>query len=252
MTNTFKKLILITLVLLTTSCLKQTESITPIAPIRTLAEIQREAMMSTAIMAAGNTELSKNSQVTLEKNTLDPSLFYLNLKFNIVDMDVFEKANIPNSFEQVGNSFLKIMAKIFFIFNDTRTVNIGKINFEIPDLNLDFGIVKSIMVKRIFIEYNKEFNESVGNKANFSFINSLDIAKVSGTNPLLFSYSKAQNKCNQRCLDFKIANGDLFDLIKNSSIIPVKPTLAISSLPAITDLRIDGQIEMQIGLKLPF
>lgn len=252
MTNSFKIIILVLIATISTSCLKQSESITPIAPVRTLAEIQREAMMSTALMAAGNNQLSKNSQVTLQENNEDPGLFYLNLKFNIVDMDIFEKANIPNSFEQVGNSFLKILAKVFFIFNDTRTVNIGKIDFEIPDLNLDFDIVRSIKVKRIFIEYNKEFNESVGNKASFSFINSLNIAKTSGTSPLLFSYSKAQNNCNQKCLDFKIVNGDLFELIKTSNIIPVKPTLAISSIPAITDLRIDGQIEMQIGLKLPF
>lgn len=252
MTNSFKTIILAFITILTTSCLKQTESITPLAPVRTLAEIQRETMISTAMMAAGNTKISKNSQVTLEENTQDSSLFYLNLKFNITDLDLYEKANIPNSFEQIGNSFLKILAKIFFVFNDSRTVKIGKINFELPDLNLDFDIVRTIKVKRIFIEYNKEFNESVDNKANFSFINSLDIARTSGASPLLFSYKKSQNKCNQKCLDFTIVNGNVFNLLKDSVIVPILPTLTISAMPKITDLRIDGQIELQIGLKLPF
>jgi hypothetical protein len=240
------------MVILNISCLKQSESITPIAKAQTLAELQRESMMNTALIAAGNTELSKSAQTSLETNTGDPSIFYLNLKYNIVNMDVYDTANIPNSFEQIGNSFLKAFAKIFLKLTGDRTVDIGNIDLLLPDLNLDFNIVKSLKVKRIYIEYNKEFNQSVGNKASFSFINSLDISKVSGFNPLLFSYRKSKNNCDMKCLDFTIVDGNIFNLIKNSKTIPVKPTLTISAIPSVTELKIDGQIEMQIGLKLPF
>lgn len=252
MANSFKVILLTSLVIFSSSCLKQTESITPLATVRTLAELQRESMMNTALMAAGNNELSKDAHSTLQENPVDPSIFYLNLKYNIVNMDVYEKAHIPNSFEQIGNSFLKAFARIFLKLTGSRTVNIGNIDLEIPDMNLDLQIVKSLKVKRIFIEYNKEFNESVGNQANFSFVSSLDISKVGGSKPLLFSYRKAKNKCNQRCLDFTIIDGNVFDLVKNSNVIPLKPTLSISAIPRVTELKIDGQIEMQIGLKLPF
>lgn len=252
MKNSVKLLFLTSVVMLASSCLKQTESITPIAEVRTLAELQRESMMNTALLAAGNTELSKSSRATVEENKTDPTLFYLNLKYNIEDMDVFETAKIPNSFEQIGNTFLKAFAKILLKLTGDRTVEMDNIDLDIPDLNLDFQIVKSLRVRRIFIEYNKAFNMSVGSKADFSFINSLDISRVSGTKPLLFSYRKANNKCNQQCLDFSIVDGNIFDLVKDSRIIPIKPALKISSIPDVTELKIDGQIELQIGLKLPF
>lgn len=252
MTNSFKIFFLTLVVSISTSCLKQSESITPIAPVRTMAELQRESMMNTAIMAAGNNKLSKNVQSSFEESKVDPTLFYLNIKYNVVNMDVYETAHIPNSFEKVGNSLLVAFARIFLKLTGDRTINIGQIDLDLPDMNLDFDVVKSLKVKRLFIEYNKEFDESVGNKANFSFISSLDISKVSGSKPLLFSYKKESNKCNQKCLNFNIVDGNVFELLKKSNTVPLKPTLSISTIPRVTELKIDGQIEMQIGLKLPF
>lgn len=252
MRNYVRALSLTLMVIFTSSCLKQTESITPLAPVRTLAELQRESMMNTALMASGNNKLSANVQSSFEVDKTDPSLFYLNLKYNVINMDVYQTANIPNSFEKIGNSLLIAFARIFLKLTGDRTVDIGQIDLELPDMNLDFQMVKSLKVKRIFIEYNKEFNQSVNNTANFSFVSALDISRVSGPNPLLFSYRKANNKCNQKCLDFSIVDGDVFELLKKSNIIPLKPTLSISTIPRVTELKIDGQIELQIGLKLPF
>lgn len=252
MKNSCKIIFLTSLVMFFTSCLKQTESITPIAPVRTLAELQRDSMMQTALMAAGNNELSKNARTTLEESNSDPSIFYLNLKYNIVNMDVYETANVPNSFEKIGNSFLKAFARIFLKLTGERTIELGTVDLDIPDLNLDFQIVKSLKIKRIFIEYNQEFNQSVNNQANFSFVSSLDISRVSGANPLLFSYRKTKNNCDQKCLDFSIVDGNILDLVKDSTTISLNPKLAISTIPKVSELKIDGQIEMQIGLKLPF
>jgi hypothetical protein len=235
---------------LSSSCLKQTESISPIAPVRTLAELQHESMMNTALKAAGNSELSTAAQATVDQNTADPSLFYLNIKYNIVNMDVYETAHIPNAFEQIGNSFLKAMAALFLKLAGSRTVNIGTIAVPVPDLNLDFSIIKSIRVSRVYLEYNKELQASTGNIADFSFINSLTIAKNDGS-PFL-SYTKANNKCQNKCLDFRIAEGNVLSLIKDVQSVKVKPTLSISSFPNIDELKLDGQIELQIGLKLPF
>jgi hypothetical protein len=50
-----------------------------------------------------------------------------------------------------------------------------------------------------------------------------------------------------------VDDGDVFTLIKNNSeSIILKPYLTIGKIPSITELRIDGQVELQIGLKLPF
>jgi hypothetical protein len=252
MRNLIKILLLATVAAFASSCLKQSESITPIADVRTLAQLQRESMMNTALLAAGNNELSTAANASLETNTADPTIFYLNLKYNIFNMDVYETASIPNSFEQIGNSFLKVFAKIFLKLTGSRTVNIGNVELPIPDLNLDFSIIKSLKVTRVFVEYNKAYDASTGNKANFSFVNTFDLSRVNGVNPLLVSYKKAKNTCLQKCLSFDINDGDIFELVKASKSIPLKPSLTIGSLPAVTELKLDGQIDLQIGLKLPF
>lgn len=207
-------------------------------------------MMNTALMAAGNNGLSDASQATVETSKTDPGIFYLNMKYNIVNLDVFDTANIPNAFEQIGNSFLKALAVIFLKIAGSRTIDIGTVDIPIPDLNLDFQIVKSIKVTKIYLEYNKDLEASTGNTADFSFINSLAVAKTDGSK--LFSYNKANNKCQEKCLDFTIVDGNIFDLIKDVKSVQVDPTLTISSFPKTSALKLDGEIDLQIGLKLPF
>ncbi len=249
--KSFGKILLLTSVIcLGTSCLKQTESITPLSDVRTLAELQRESMVNTALLAAGNNELSASTASTVEASKSDPTLFYLNMKYNINNMDVYQTAHIPNSFEQIGNSFLKALAVIFLKLSGSKTINIGTVDIPIPDLNLDFQIVKSIKVTRIYLEYNKDLMSSTGNVADFSYINSLNLARPDKSQ--LFTYNKANNHCQQKCLDFTIINGNVFDLIKDATSVKVNPTLVISSFPKISDLKLDGQIDLQIGLKLPF
>lgn len=236
---------------LTLSCLKQSESITPIAPVQTLAQMQREAMMATAL-TAGNSELSEAAKATIMESSV-PDVFYLNLKYNINDMDLYETADIPNNFEKLSNVFLRTLAKIFLKIKGSQTIDIDPVELDLPDMNLDFDVVKSIKVKRVFLEYNKAFDASVGNKASFSFLGSLNMNRVGKNKALLISYKKSANNCNFKCIDFKIDDGDIFQLLKNNSqSIILKPTISIVSIPKITDLRLDGQIELQIGLKLPF
>ena len=44
----------------------------------------------------------------------------------------------------------------------------------------------------------------------------------------------------------------MIDLLKPNTDIQVKPTLSVGSLPDVSDIKLDGEIELQIGLKLPF
>ncbi|MDD4974370.1 MAG: hypothetical protein PHY93_08450 [Bacteriovorax sp.] len=238
------------------SCLKQTESITPIAQPQTLAQLQREALMNTANLA-GNAELSNNAKASLESGS-DPSIFYLNLKYNINNIDVFEAANIPNSFEQIGHSFLSTIAKLVLSINGPRQIDLTPINLSMPDLNLDLSVIKSIKIKRIFLQYNKEMDSSSDFAADFSFIDTLELArevtvpKVGTVDTLLFSYRKIRNLCLSKCIQFDIVSDNILDLLRPNTTLKLKPALTISKLPAVTDLKLDGVIEMQIGLKLPF
>lgn len=207
--------------------------------------------MATAL-SAGNSELSEAAKATIEQST-DPEVFYLNLKYNIKDMDLYETADIPNSFEKLSNVFLKTLAKLFLKIKGSQTINIDPIELELPDMNLDFDVVKSVRVKRVYLEYNKDFDASVNNKASFTFLGNITMNRVGKNKSLLVSYKKINNNCNYKCIDFSIDDGNVFDLLKNNSeSIILKPALSIVSIPKVTELRLDGQIELQIGLKLPF
>ena len=253
----FIKIILLTItIVLLSSCLKQTEAISPIAKPQTLAELQKESLMNTASLA-GNAELSSSAKASLESAS-DPSIFYLNFKYNINNIDVFETANIPNSFEQIGHSFLASIAKLVLSINGPRQIDLSPIDLNLPDLNLDLSIVKSIKVKSIFLQYNKALDVNSDYAASFSFINSLELArevivpKVGTVDTLLFSYQKANNLCLFKCLKFNIMSDNLIDILKSNTPLKLKPSLSIGAIPAVTDLKLDGVIEMQIGLKLPF
>lgn len=241
---------------LLSSCLKQSESISPLAKAQTLAELQREALMNTANMA-GNSELSSAARASLE-TAQDPSIFYLNIKYNMKDIDVFEAANMPNTFEQIGHSFLQTLARFVLAIGGPRQIDINDIALTIPDINMDRSIVKSIKIKRIFLQYNQELDVQSDFSANFSFIDSLELTrevtvpKMGKVNTLFLSYRKIRNFCMYKCIQFDILEDDIIDILKPNTDVKLKPSLSIANLPAINDLKLDGQIEMKIGLKLPF
>lgn len=248
-------LVLISFVL--SSCLKQQESITPIAPTMTIAELQREALMRTA-EEAGHAELSSDAKATLEMSP-DPRIFYLNVKYKINNIDVFQAANMPNTFEQLGHSFLQTMAKVVLAVAGPRQIDINDIDLNIPSsLDLDRNIVKSIQIKRIFLTYNKDLDQNSDYAANFSFIDSLELSrevtvpKIGKTNTLFLSYRKARNFCMYKCIQFDILEDNLIDLLKPNTNIKLRPNLSIASLPAVNQLALDGEIQLRIGLMLPF
>lgn len=238
------------------SCLKQSESITPIALPATLAELQKEALTNTANLA-GNSELSTAAKASLETSK-EPGIFYLNIKYNIDNIDVFETAGIPNSFEQIGHSLLASLTKLVLSIKGPQKIDLTPIELNMPDLNLDYTIIKSIKIKTIFLQYNKEVDARSDYAADFSFIDTLELAreitvpKLGVVDSLLLSYRKTQNKCLYKCIQFDIQSDNILDLLKANSSMKLKPTLSISGIPAETNLKLDGRIEMKIGLKLPF
>jgi hypothetical protein len=165
---------------------------------------------------------------------------------------------MPNAFEQIGHTFLARLAKIILTVSGPRVINVNAFDLTIPDLNLDRNIVKSIKVKKVFLQYNKELDEATDYAASFSFIDSLELArvmnigKIGQVESLLLSYRKIHNQCLFKCMLFEIQNDNILDLLEPNSKLKLQPTLSIASLPAVTDIKLDGVIELQIGLKLPF
>jgi hypothetical protein len=255
--NLFNKIILLVfLMTITTSCLKKTESITPIAETKTLAELQKESLMAIATQA-GNSELSAAAKSTLEAST-DPTIFYLNLKYNLTDIDVFQVVNMPNSFEQIGHSFLLSMVKLVLAVGGPQEINMNSFELAVPHLNLDLNIVKSIKIKKVFLQYNSSVDLSSDYAANFEFLDTLEVARVVDTNnigrvdSLLLSYRSIHNRCLFKCIQFDIINDNILDLLSPAMPIKLQPSLSIKSIPDVTNIRLDGSIELQIGLKLPF
>ncbi|MBC7428523.1 MAG: hypothetical protein H7336_07930 [Bacteriovorax sp.] len=253
----FKFFLMMFVVLFSASCLKQSESITPIAPAQSLAELQREALTEVANQA-GSSALSADAQSSLAITASDPTIFYLNIKYNLKNIDVFEAANMPNTFEQIGHSFLRTVAKVFLAAVGTYNVSINDIDLAIPDIALDRSVIKSFKIKSIFLQYNSDIDIQSDYLANFSFVNTLELSrkvtipKVGDVETLFLSYRKKRNFCLYKCLQFDILEDNLIDILKPNTNIKLKPALSIGKLPAINDLKLDGIVEMQIGLKLPF
>lgn len=244
-------------IIIFSSCIKQSESITSLAPATSMAELQRESLMAVANLA-GQSSLSSDAQSTLALTASDPSIFYLNINYHLKNIDVFEVANMPNTFEQIGHSFLRTVAKFFLAAIGNYNVSINDIDLNIPDIAIDRAIVKSFKIKRIFLKYNDEVDIKSDYLANFSFVNTLELSrkvtvpKVGEIETLFLSYRKSRNYCLYKCLQFDILENNLIDILKPNSNIKLKPVLSIGKLPEINDIKLDGIVEMQIGLKLPF
>lgn len=244
------------MLLLLSSCLKQQESITPIAPVTTMAELQKE-MMERRALEAGNAELSYQAQAAYAQST-DPSIFYLTIKYNLKAIDAFEVAQIPNAFEQIGDSFLRAVIKVVLAVAGPRQVDIPAFELNVPDLELDRSIVKSIRIKRIFLQYNREIDAQYDYAPTFKFLDTLELAqevtvpRLGKVETLLLSYRKNRNRCLYKCMSFEVINDNVLDFFDREKLVKLKPSLTVAGLPEINDMVLDGQIELQIGLKLPF
>lgn len=243
------------LIILTTSCLKQTEKITPLAEPMTLAELQREQYQRLANQAGG-ARLSTGTSSSIERGA-DPRVFYFNVRYNIKDIDVFEMADMPNAFEQIGNSFLSIITRVV-LSAGPRQIDLDELVFDVPDVAIDRDTVVSVKIRKIFLQFAESVDVGSDFTANFAFIDSLEMSRQThvpgygNVDSLLFSYRKKQNKCFNKCLDFEVYTDNLLDLLKPGGQIKFKPTLSIASIPDIIDLKLDGQIEIQVGIRLPF
>lgn len=242
------------LLLLLISC-KIQETITPLAEPITLAELQREQLMK-EFEVQGKSSALNSTLTNIEFG--EEGVYYLKVRYNIDEVDVFETANIPNQFEALANSFMGTLARIVLGIKGSQQVDLDEYQLDLSDLQFDADIVRSVRIDRIFLKYADSVETDSDFLADFSFIENLELARpvtlpgVGIGEQLLFSYRARNNRCYYKCLEFEVHQDNLLKLIDQNQSLTLIPLLAIRNLPKVTDLKIQGQVDLHIGIKLPF
>lgn len=243
-----------TLLLLFVSC-KIQENITPLAEPITLAELQREQLIREFEVQG------KSSALNSTLNNIEfgeEGVYYLKVTYHIDEIDVFETANIPNQFEALANSFMGTLARIVLGIKGSQQVDLEEYQLDLSDLQFDSEIVRSVRIDNILLRYSDSVESNSDFQADFSFIENLELARpvvlpgVGVGEQLLFSYRARNNRCYYKCLEFEVHQDNLLKLIDQNQSLTLIPLLAIRSLPKVTDLKIQGRVDLHIGIKLPF
>lgn len=245
--------------LLLTSCLKQEESIQPLAEPVSLSESQR-------IMFQRITEESLGAQFTFDNPDYymfadDPDHFYLAVNYKFKDFslqELMEGTDSEGTLDILGSSFVRFFAKIFFGLGGKYNLDLDPVSLEIPFTNIDYDVVKEISMREAYFEYSERVKKLYGSKANFQWIKNLEISTPwtipGATDPLdvlIFSYDDFDNECFYRCLDMKIFTFDIIPFIDNRTHIDLNPDLTVQNLPP-DELEFTGHIRFLIKIKLPF
>ncbi len=243
------------IVCITVCSCKIQEKITPLANPITLAELQRE-QLEQELQIQGKTNATSSTIQSIEFG--ESGVYYLKVVYNIDEVDIFEVADIPNQFEQLANSFLGTLTRIVLGITGSQDVDLSEYVVDLSTLQFDSDIIRSIRIHKIFLKYSDEVERQSDFTADFSFVESLELAQpvfipgIGDGEKLLFSYRQRNNRCLYKCLEFEVHEQNLLTLIEEEQVLTLKPLLSIRALPKVTDLKIEGQVELQIGIKLPF
>lgn len=246
---------MILIVCITLFSCKIQEKITPLAEPITLAELQRE-QLEQEFLVQGKSNASSSTIDSIEFG--EKGVYYLKVTYNIDEVDIFEIADIPNQFEKLANSFLGTLTRIVLGLTGSQDVDLSEYVIDLADLQFDSDIVRSIRIHKIFLKYSDEVERQSDFTADFNFVENLELAQpinlpgIGKGEKLLFSYRRRNNRCLYKCLEFEVHEQNLLILIEDQQKLTLRPLLSIRALPKVTDLKIQGQVELQIGIKLPF
>lgn len=187
MQNSFKTLAFFVFLFFVLPAWSRRSRLPRIAKAQTLAELQREAMAITAL-TAGNSELSENAKSTLEQTKDAPDLFYLNIKYNIKDMDIYETADIPNSFEKLSNAFLKRWLNSSCASKDLSVCWDWSYWIRPPDLNLILRLLKVSKSNVSISNTTKNLINQLITRRVSAFVSGLDLNRVGRNKSLLLNY----------------------------------------------------------------
>lgn len=253
------RIALVIALLLFTSCLKQEESIDPIAQPVSISESQR-------LMFQRITQESLGSQFTFDSPDYylfddDPEHFYLKVDYKFKDFsleELLEGTDSEGTLDILGSSFVRFFGKIFFGLGGQYQLDLDSFDLDIPFTNIDYDVVKEISMRSAYIEYSESVKKRYGSEANFQWIKNLEISTpflIPGASTpldvLIFSYDDFENECFYRCVDMKIFTFDIIPFIDQKTQIGLKPNLTVQALPP-DEMEFTGHITFLIKLKLPF
>lgn len=251
-----KHLITLSLMLALSSCFKQQESIEPFVEPKSLSEIQRRMFAQVASSAMGENMNKHRPKYSFDESK--PDVFFIKVSYNFSNIDINSLGEGEGNFEFLANKFALFFAKAFFSMGGNYDVDLEEIELEIPELDIDRELITGIYLDNANIKYSNRTRHYLGKDANFSFIKSFEITapfEIDGHNQsldiLLFSYDAQKNNCDYQCVNFDIYTYNLLDMIGENTILKLKPSLTVQSLPANV-MEFSGSIDIVIELKMPF
>jgi hypothetical protein len=241
------------------SCIKQEESIDPIAEPVSISESQRLMFKRITRESLGAKFLFENPDYYMFAD--DPDHFYLKVDYKFKDFsleELMEGTDSEGTLDILGSSFVRFFGKIFFSLGGKYNLDLDAVSLEIPFTNIDYDVVKEISMRSAYFEYSERVKKKYGSKANFQWIKNLEIStpwQVPGAKDpldvLIFSYDDFDNACFYRCVDMKIFTFDIIPFIDNRTHIDLNPNLTVQNLPP-GELEFTGHITFLIKVKLPF
>ena len=261
-------------VCLLNNCSKK-EEIIAIAPPETASDTQKKdfKVKNTVIE---KTSLSQDDEVTPSSSepteqttevnpvTITPSyqrpddnLVWFNIKYDISKIHVNNPTNtgstVRNVISDIVNSFVEIAIKVGGDFSiDADPIHLPMIK------EFDLTVVKQLRIKRLYFEI-QEGDEN----AQMGFIKELNVNFLGSDNEnwkdsstivyktLSFNKILDQYGCDGKCLDFKISDQNLMDIINKHSEIFIQADLSIDTAPE-NSMTINGLIEFDVGMEWVF
>lgn len=191
------------------------------------------------------------------------SLFRARYNFN---SDVSSPTDIHLGVPVVGpviRSFTNSLGNLVLSTQNTRDVNLDQIPIEIPDI--DYDLVREVKITKIFFSVDKEFLGD--DDKSFQFIDNVsiyvpnddskvddreDLSKSGAVQLAEYDIKDRAYKCQSRkCMEFKIYDVNLIDVMKGRKILNVKPFMSIKKVPK-KKFKFSGYIEVEAKLFLPF
>lgn len=235
-------------VFLTVIGCSQKEEVDPLFESETIAEQQKRRASEGQFRGQGNPRPTEVKE--------DPSLFYVRGKYFIDPIEVNPAVDTPLIItDALLNTIVDIVVRIggqFEVESDPIPVDVSEIprdivkevyikgiNLKIADDDLGKDDANLKWIKRIKIEVEEDSDDGVKEVVVLRFDRKSDRARI---------ITKA---CKYKCLELETFPLNLMNYINEQDQFVVKPSIKLGSTPQ-EEFKITGEIQFQIGLKLPF
>lgn len=142
----------------------------------------------------------------------------------------------------------------------TNDVDLDDLPIDLPDI--DFDLVREIKIKKIFFTIDNTYLD-VG---SFKFIENIGIFIPNDNNKIedrdglkngavqiaeYDSKDRSYNCQTKKCMDFKIYDVNLVEVMQGKRVLRIKPFMSIDKVPK-KKFKFSGYIEIEMKLFLPF